>query len=324
MGPHCGVPADLANGLSATDDPAARSDPEVAAEARSLAQALASLCSHNGAALLPEAVRRCGAQDALLRSFLGGWRGALGDGAAPLSDVEACVEELANADLTPVALTLSAPLNLPGGGADSDSDSATSEDEDCGGEDEGGSVKGGSAEDASGSRRRLPTAVSKPKRSRSIRCPTRRSRRSGRGSPTSRPRSNHPPREASRRASGVRYTSSTSSLPRNRARPSSFPTPRRSSPRTRRRRRRRRRRLAGAGSPPAPVNPGEGSRARSRATGATPGPSTCATTRKRTRRAWPSSWARRCGSCRSRNRRKSSSGRIPTRREDPKTDPRGT
>ena len=100
VGPHCGVPADLGSrGLSATDQ-AARSDPEVAAEARSLAQALASICSHNGAALLPEAVRRCGAQDALLRSFLGGWRGALGEGAAPLSDVEACVEELANADLT--------------------------------------------------------------------------------------------------------------------------------------------------------------------------------------------------------------------------------
>ena len=46
--------------------------------------------------------------------------------------------------------------------------------------------------------------------------------------------------EASRRASGVRYTSSTSSLPRNRARPSSFPTPRRSSPRRMRRMRRRR------------------------------------------------------------------------------------
>jgi hypothetical protein len=42
------------------------------AEARMMASALASLLLHNGAALLPEAVRRCGAQDALLRGFLGG------------------------------------------------------------------------------------------------------------------------------------------------------------------------------------------------------------------------------------------------------------
>ena len=69
VGPHCGVPTDLGSrGLSATDQ-AARSDPEVAAEARSLAQALASICSHNGAALLPRggaAVRRPGRAASIL------------------------------------------------------------------------------------------------------------------------------------------------------------------------------------------------------------------------------------------------------------------
>ena len=143
VGPRCGVPADGFAGLSIDDR---EFDPEVAAEARRLATTLAQLCVHNGAALLPDAVRRCGAQDALIRSFLGGWRGSFGSGG--MSEVEACVEELANADLTPIAVTLSAPLNL---GSDSDSDVES--------EGESGGESGGESEPTSSKRIRSVKTV---------------------------------------------------------------------------------------------------------------------------------------------------------------------
>ena len=147
VGPRCGVPADGLAGLSIDDRDF---DPEVAAEARRLATTLAQLCVHNGAALLPDAVRRCGAQDALIRSFLGGWRGSFGAslGSGGMSEVEACVEELANADLTPIAVTLSAPLNL---GSDSDSDVES--------EGESGGESGGESEPTSSKRIRSVKTV---------------------------------------------------------------------------------------------------------------------------------------------------------------------
>ena len=147
VGPRCGVPADGFAGLSIDDR---EFDPEVAAEARRLATTLAQLCVHNGAALLPDAVRRCGAQDALIRSFLGGWRGSFGAslGSGGMSEVEACVEELANADLTPIAVTLSAPLNL---GSDSESDVES--------EGESGGESGGESEPTSSKRIRSVKTV---------------------------------------------------------------------------------------------------------------------------------------------------------------------
>ena len=135
VGPHCGVPADLANGLSATDDPAARSDPKSRRRLGPSRRRSPRSVPTTAPRFSP---RRCGGaapQDALLRSFLGDWRGALGGRRGSAVRRRACVEELANADLTPRRAHAQRPLNLPGGGADSDSDCATSEDEDCGGED---------------------------------------------------------------------------------------------------------------------------------------------------------------------------------------------
>jgi hypothetical protein len=51
---------------------------EVAAEARTLARALARVLMRNGAACLAEAARRDGAVEAVVRAFLASWRGTLG------------------------------------------------------------------------------------------------------------------------------------------------------------------------------------------------------------------------------------------------------
>ena len=77
-------------------------------EARALSQALASLMIRNGAALLAEAARGGVAVDAVVRAFLAGWKGNLGTRPAP--EVEACVEELANADLANAEVRIFAPV----------------------------------------------------------------------------------------------------------------------------------------------------------------------------------------------------------------------
>ena len=85
-------------------------------EARALSQALASLMIRNGAALLAEATRGGVAVDAVVRAFLAGWKGNLGTRPAP--EVEACVEELANADLANAEVRIFAPRASDGIGVD--------------------------------------------------------------------------------------------------------------------------------------------------------------------------------------------------------------
>ena len=85
-------------------------------EARALSQALATLMIRNGAALLAEATRGGVAVDAVVRAFLAGWKGNLGTRPAP--EVEACVEELANADLANAEVRIFAPRESDGIGVD--------------------------------------------------------------------------------------------------------------------------------------------------------------------------------------------------------------
>ena len=138
--------------LSGSADPAARSEPEVARGGRSLlAQAHASRRSS-----LTTAPRfsppRCGGVGARTRASIlpraiGAVPGRRRGARCPRSSRRASRNSPTRA--RPPRRSRSARRHrLPGGGSDSCSDCATSEDEDCGGEDEGGSVK-----DASGSRR---------------------------------------------------------------------------------------------------------------------------------------------------------------------------